>query len=92
MGLIACVSVNDAFVMEAWAASMDAQGSITMIADGNGTFIRALGLDVDQSARGMGLRAKRSAMIVNDCVVQKVFLEPQGSFGISSAETVLESL
>ena len=92
VGLIACVSVNDAFVMEAWAKSTGAKDAITMIADGNGTFIRAVGLDVDQSERAMGLRAMRSAMIVDDCVVQKFFIEPQGSFGVSSAENVLSAL
>ena len=92
IGLIACVSVNDAFVMEAWAQSTGAQNAVTMIADGNGTFVKALGLDVDQSERGMGLRAKRSAMIVEDGVVQKLFIEPPGSFGVSSAESVLSAL
>ena len=90
--LIACVSVNDVFVMEAWAKSTGAKNAVTMVADGNGTFTKALGLDVDQSERGMGLRAKRSAMIVDDGVVQKLFIEPSGSFGVSSAENVLGAL
>ncbi len=92
IGVIACVSVNDAFVMQAWANKADAGDTVLMIGDGNSDFVRALGLDVDQSSRGMGTRASRSAMIINDGIVEKIFVEPQGSFGISSAESVLNEL
>ena len=90
--LIACVSVNDAFVMGAWAKTSDAGDSVMMIADGNGDFVRATGLDVDQTERGMGLRAQRAALVVDDGVVTHLFVEPKGSFGVSSAESVLAAL
>ncbi|NKB44037.1 MAG: redoxin family protein [Alphaproteobacteria bacterium] len=90
--LIACVSVNDAFVMAAWAGRHDAGKAITMIADGNGTFVRAIGLDRDMSERGMGYRSQRFAMVLADGVVEQLFVESAGGYGISSAENVLSHL
>jgi len=90
--LIACLSVNDAFVMEAWAINVGSCDDVLMIADGNAELVRALDLDDDQSLLGMGMRARRSAMIIRDSIVESVFVEPKGSFGISSAESVLKAL
>lgn len=92
VGLIACVSVNDAFVMQAWATAVGVGDSVMLIADGNAEFVKALGLDVDQSERGMGIRARRAAMVLDDGVVTHLFVEPKGSFGVSSAESVLAAL
>ena len=88
---IACTSVNDAFVMGAWN---QAQGSedITMIADGNGLFAEAVGLEMDASKFGMGKRSQRYSMVVNDGVVEQVNVEAPGEYKASSAETMLEQL
>lgn len=90
--MVGCLSVNDAFVMTAWGQKSGAQGAVTMIADGNGDLVSALGLDVDQSARGMGVRAQRVAIVLDNCVVTHMFVEPKGSFGVSSAENVLANI
>ena len=76
---IACLSVNDAHVMRAWAEKQAATGIVTMLADGNAEFTRALGLDVDFSVAGMGIRAKRAALIVDDGVVRSVEVEAKPS-------------
>ena len=89
---VACVSVNDAFVMGAWAKNQDVPESIHMLADGNGAFTRALGLELDATAFGMGLRAKRFALYAEDGVVKQVHVEAPGEFKVSSAEYVLEHL
>jgi glutaredoxin/glutathione-dependent peroxiredoxin len=89
---IACLSVNDAFVMSAWAKSQDTPDSITMIADGNGDFTKALGLELDASAFGMGLRAKRFALVADDGIVTHLFVEAPGEFDVSSAESVLSAI
>ena len=88
---IACVSVNDAFVMGAWG---EASGSddVTMLADGNGDFAKALGLDADFTGFGMGGRSQRYSMIVDDGVVQEVNVEGPGEFKVSSAEYLLGQL
>jgi peroxiredoxin len=88
---IACTSVNDAFVMGAWN---QAQGSedITMIADGNGQFAEALGLEMDASKFGMGQRSQRYSMIVKDGVVEQLNVEAPGEYRASSAEHLLEQL
>jgi len=88
---IGCVAVNDVFVMNAWGK---ASGSpdIDMLADGNGGFARALGLELDAKADGMGTRGQRFALIANDGVVEKVFVEAPGEFRVSSAEHVLGAL
>jgi len=72
---IACVSVNDAFVMDAWAKATGADGKITMLADGNGDFAKALGLELDLSALGLGVRSQRYAMILEDGTVQALYVE-----------------
>ncbi len=89
---IACLSVNDAFVMEAWGRDQDVGDKVLMLADGNGDFSKALGLDLDASGFGMGLRSQRYAMIVDDGVVQKLAIDPPGTFEGSSAEAVLVAL
>ena len=90
--LIACVSVNDVFVMNAWGKSADVGSDILMLADGNGDFTRAVGLEFDGSKFGMGKRSQRYAMIVNDGVVKTLNVEQPGAFEVSSAEYVLGQL
>lgn len=85
-------SVNDAFVMGAWGKSAGADGKVTLLADGNGDFVKALGLDFDGSAFGMGTRGKRFAMIVHDGKVEKLFVEAPGEFKVSSADYLLAEL
>ena len=89
---IACVSVNDAFVMQAWGESAGAAGKVEMIADGNGEFATAMGLSMDASGFGMGTRSQRFAMVVEDNMVTQIFVEDPGAFEVSSAEAVLASL
>lgn len=88
---IACTAVNDAFVMGAWK---DAAGSddVTMLADGNGDFAQAIGLTMDGSGYGMGQRAQRYSMIVDDGVVTELNIEQPGDFSVSSAEHMLNQL
>lgn len=88
---IACMSVNDVFVMNAWGKSANA-GSILMLADGNGEFTQALGLELDASAFGMGQRSQRFALLAENGVVKQLFIEAPGEYRISSAEHVLSSL
>ena len=89
---VACLSVNDAFVMDAWAKSQDVPGGVHMLADGNGALTQALGLELDATAFGMGLRAKRFALYAEDGVVKQLHVEAPGEFKVSSAEYVLENL
>ena len=89
---VVCVSVNDAFVMAAWGKSANADGKVTMIADGNGEFSAALGLTFDGSAYGMGVRGQRFSMIVRDGKVAELNIEPPGAFGVSSAEHLMGQL
>lgn len=89
---VACMAVNDAFVMEAWAKHQNAPEEIMMLADGNGAFSKALGLEMDATAFGMGMRSKRFALVVKDGVVSKLFVEAPGEFKVSAAEYVLENL
>ena len=89
---IACMAVNDVFVMKAWGESSKAAGKIEMLADGNGDYARALGLELDASKFGMGQRSKRFSMIVQDGVVKSLNVEPPGEFGVSSAEAALKQL
>ena len=89
---VACLSVNDAFVMSAWGKSQETPEAIQLLADGNGEFTKALGLELDASAFGMGLRAKRFALIADDGLVTHLFVEAPGEFSVSSAESVLASL
>jgi glutaredoxin/glutathione-dependent peroxiredoxin len=88
---IACISVNDAFVMSAWNKS-DGSEDITMLADGNGAFTDAVGLSMDASKFGMGKRSQRYSMVVNDGVVEQLNVEAPGEYRASSAETLLEQL
>ncbi len=89
---IACVAVNDAFVMGAWGDAQGAKGKVRMLADGNGDFAKAIGLTLDASGFGMGLRSQRYAMIVNDGKVQELLVEPGPGLNVSSAESVLSKL
>ena len=88
---IACLSVNDAFVMSAWNKS-DGSQDITMLADGNGAFSEAVGLSMDATKFGMGKRSQRYSMLVNDGVVEQLNVEAPGEYRASSAETLLEQL
>jgi len=88
---IACVSVNDVFVMNAWGKSANAD-KLQMLADGNGDFAKALGLELDARGFGMGQRSQRFALIADDGVVTDLFVEAPGEFRVSSAEHVLASL
>ena len=88
---IACVAVNDVFVMHAWGKSANAS-KISMLADGNGEFAAAVGLELDASGFGMGKRSQRFALIAEDGVVTHLFVEGPGEFKVSSAEHVLTAL
>ena len=90
--LIACVSVNDAFVMSAWGKAHDAFGKVTLIADGSAELAKAMGLELDLTAAGMGLRNKRYAAILEDGVVKSLDVEEGGKFEVSSAEAILAKL
>ena len=89
---VACMAVNDPFVMQAWGESQHVPAGLTMLADGNADFTRALGLQMDATGFGMGLRSKRFALYAEDGVVREVFLEAPGEFRVSSAEHVLAHL
>jgi len=89
---ILCVSVNDAFVMGAWGKERGAGEAVTMIADGNGDFSKALGLDFDGSGIGFGIRSQRYAAIVEDGVVTKLAVEEPMKFDVSSADSILAAL
>jgi peroxiredoxin len=89
---VACMAVNDAFVMEAWAKSQNAPEEILMLADGNAAFSKSLGLEMDATAFGMGMRSKRFALVAKDGVVTHLFVEAPGEFKVSAAEHVLENL
>ncbi|MDY0065732.1 MAG: peroxiredoxin [Steroidobacteraceae bacterium] len=86
---IACLAVNDAFVMKAWSKSQNADGKVEMLADGNAEYTRALGLEMDASGFGMGTRGQRFSMLVDDGVVKQLNVEEKGEFKVSSAEYVL---
>jgi glutaredoxin/glutathione-dependent peroxiredoxin len=88
---VACVAVNDAFVMDAWGKSQNA-GDIMMLADGNAEFARALGLELDASKFGMGVRSQRFALVAKDNVVTHLFVEAPGEFKVSAADHVLAAL
>ncbi len=90
--LVACLSVNDAWVMKAWAEAHDALGKIVMLADGAGAFSKALGIDQDLSQFGMGVRARRGLMTIENGVVKTIAMEEPGKFEVSSAEACARSL
>jgi peroxiredoxin len=87
-----CIAVNDSFVMKAWGEALGAPEGLQMLADGSGDLTKALGLDIDLSGNGMGLRSRRYALYAEDGVVKTLWLEAPGEFKVSSAEHVLEQL
>ncbi len=89
---IACVSVNDAFVMGAWAKDQGTGDKVEMLADGSGLFTKAIGLEFDASKFGMGTRCQRFSMIVNDGTVEELNVEAPGAFEVSTAEYMLKQL
>jgi len=89
---IACMSVNDAFVMGAWAKDQKSDDSIRMLADGFADYTKFLGLEFDLTGRGMGLRCQRFSMLVDDGVVKKLNIEAAGKYEVSGAETMLQQL
>lgn len=89
---IVCLSVNDAFVMGAWAKDQKVGDTVLMLADGSGAYAKALGLELDLTARGMGIRSQRFALVIENGVVTKVAVEEPGGFEVSRAEAILEAL
>ncbi len=89
---IACMAVNDAFVMGAWAKDQGVDGKVLMLADGSGAFTRAMGLELDLVARGLGVRSQRFALIADDGKVTHLAVEQPGGFDVSRAEAVLSAL
>ena len=89
---VACIAVNDAFVMDAWAKTQHVPDGLLMLADGNGAFTQALGLEMDATRFGMGLRGKRFALYAEDGVVNKLNVEAPGEFKVSSAEAMLAEI
>src|SRR5689334_4587228 len=89
---VACLSVNDAFVMSAWGKDQNVGDKVMMLADGNGDFTKAVGLTMDGTGYGMGLRSQRYAMVIDNGVVKKLQVEAPGAFEVSSAEAVLKAL
>jgi peroxiredoxin len=87
-----CVSVNDAFVMGAWARDQQSAGKLRMLGDGSGEFTQKVGLELDRISAGMGVRSQRYAMVVDKGVVTHLFVEAAGKFEVSSAEHMLASL
>lgn len=90
--LVACLSVNDAWVMKAWAEQHDALGKIVMLADGSGAFTKALGIELDLGAHAMGLRARRGVIVIEDGTVKSIEMEAPGKFEVSSADACLIGL
>ena|SRR5258707_452865 len=89
---IACMSVNDCFVMNAWGKEHQANDKVVMLGDGSCEFTEAIGLTVDRTEAGMGIRSQRYSMIVDNGVVKELNVEPSGEYGVSSAEAMLERL
>ena len=89
---VACTAVNDAFVMGAWGKDQGVGDDILMLADGNGDFAKAIGLEMDGSRFGMGMRSKRYSMLVRNGVVEQLHVEEGGEFKVSSADYLLERL
>lgn len=87
-----CLSVNDAFVMGAWGREHGATGKVRMIADGNGELTRALGLEMDLTARGIGVRSQRYSMLLDDGLVKTLNVEASGKFEVSDADTMLKQV
>ena len=89
---IACVSVNDAFVMGAWGKDQKVGDKVMMLADGSGDFTKAMGLELDLTKGGLGVRSQRYSMLVDNGVVKAINIEKPGQFDVSSAETMLKAL
>ncbi|HET7563178.1 MAG TPA: peroxiredoxin [Rhodanobacteraceae bacterium] len=89
---VACMAVNDAFVMQAWARHHHVPDGMLMLADGNGDFAKSLGLEMDSSKYGMGMRARRFALYAEDGIVKMLHIEAPGEFRVSSAEAMLAAL
>ena len=89
---VICMSVNDAFVMGAWARDQKTGGKVRMLADGSAAYTKALGLELDLTARGMGVRCQRFSMLVDDGVVKTLNVEAPGKYEVSGAETMLQQL
>lgn len=89
---IACMAVNDPFVMEAWGKDQNVGDKVMMLADGSAKFTKELGLELDLVDRGLGVRSQRFAMIVNDGTVEQIMVDEAGAFEASSAENILEHL
>jgi len=89
---VACMAVNDVFVMNAWGKHSSVEDRVLMLADGNGDYVKALGLELNATGFGMGMRGQRFALVVDDGVVKHVLVEGPGEFKVSSAEHVLAQL
>ena len=89
---IVCLAVNDVFVMDAWGKDRNVGENVTMVADGSGALAEALGLGLDLTERGLGVRSQRYSMIVDDAVVSALNVDESGTFEVSSAEKILEQL
>jgi glutaredoxin/glutathione-dependent peroxiredoxin len=89
---VACMAVNDVFVMNAWGKHSNVGDSVLMLADGNGEYAKALGLTMDGSRFGMGTRGQRFAVVVDDGVAEQVYIEQPGEFKVSAAEHILQNL
>jgi glutaredoxin/glutathione-dependent peroxiredoxin len=90
--VILCMSVNDAFVMGAWSKDLNAAGKVRMMGDGSATYTKALGLELDLMARGMGVRCQRFSALIEDGVVKTLNIEGPGKFEVSDADTMLKQL
>lgn len=90
--IIACMAVNDVFVMDAWGKDQGTEGSVIMLADGNGDYTKALGLEMDASGFGLGMRGQRFSLVVTDGVVTQLNIEDLGAFHVSSADYMLNNL
>ena len=89
---IACMAVNDVFVMNAWGKDQNVGDKVMMLADGSGSFAKALGVELDLNAMGLGTRAKRYSMLVDNGVVKQLNLEEPGAFKVSDADTMLKQI
>jgi peroxiredoxin len=89
---IACVSVNDAFVMDAWGKAQNTGDKVAMLADGNGEFTRAMGLELDGTGVGLGKRSQRYSMVVDNGVIKQLYVEQPRAFEVSSADHMLKNL
>jgi len=89
---VICMSVNDAFVMGAWARDQKTAGKVRMMGDGSATYTKALGLELDLAAKGLGMRCQRFSMLIDNGVVKTLNIEAPGKFEVSDAETMLKQL